>query len=299
MLFICWSVFHFSSVKQPTLQIKQFVFDVFPAKLIYSVQCMLSCTSIKIMFCSCLKILLKSEWRRQQQNLIKQKLKARMLMQKITRQGTLFVISESSHIMCSIICIVTIEYRPSFFPRVSENVPQQPNCAICRLQLIAKAHCLVRLCIPVFLVIQILVSLQSIFHLLFLVSCLQFSHYILLQKRNAEGGKQGASLNKKAKKDKLVGATGKSVRTETSMVSVAPRVKPELTLPATYVCNSFLVIYCKLSSQFFMCCLLVCLNFSKSQIIPNFTLPSRMSFLLLKGTSRSHMRMSSTCYFFF
>lgn len=54
------------------------------------------------------------------------------------------------------------------------------------------------------------------------------------KKRNAEGGKQGASL-KKAKKDKLVGATGKSVRTETSMVSVAPRVKPELTLPATPV----------------------------------------------------------------
>uniref|UniRef100_A0A804N424 Acireductone dioxygenase n=1 Tax=Zea mays TaxID=4577 RepID=A0A804N424_MAIZE len=38
-------------------------------------------------------------------------------------------------------------------------------------------------------------------------------------KRNTEGGKQNASL-KKAKKDKLVGATGKNVRTETSMVSV-------------------------------------------------------------------------------
>jgi transcription initiation factor TFIID subunit 5 len=35
-----------------------------------------------------------------------------------------------------------------------------------------------------------------------------FSHYIFLQKRNTEGGKQNASL-KKAKKDKLVGATGK------------------------------------------------------------------------------------------
>ncbi|KAL5665290.1 hypothetical protein ACJX0J_025398, partial [Zea mays] len=53
-------------------------------------------------------------------------------------------------------------------------------------------------------------------------------------KRNTEGGKQNASLNK-AKKDKLVGATGKNVRTETSMVSVTLRVKPELTLPATYV----------------------------------------------------------------
>jgi len=56
----------------------------------------------------------------------------------------------------------------------------------------------------------------------------------LPQKRNAEGGKQGASL-KKSKKDKLVGATGKNVRTETSMVSVAPRVKAELTLPTTPV----------------------------------------------------------------
>jgi transcription initiation factor TFIID subunit 5 len=62
----------------------------------------------------------------------------------------------------------------------------------------------------------------------------------LPQKRNAEGGKQGASL-KKSKKDKLVGATGKNVRTETSMASVAPRVKPELTLPTTYVSESFMI----------------------------------------------------------
>ncbi|XP_020395278.1 transcription initiation factor TFIID subunit 5 [Zea mays] len=65
-----------------------------------------------------------------------------------------------------------------------------------------------------------------------LVICHKFSHYIFLQKRNTEGGKQNASL-KKAKKDKLVGATGKNVRTETSMVFVTLRVKPELTLPAT------------------------------------------------------------------
>jgi hypothetical protein len=122
-------------------------------------------------------------------------------------------------------------------------------------------------------------------HISFTIPCDNFSHYLLLQKRNAEGGKQGASL-KKAKKDKLVGATGKSVRTETSMVSVAPRVKPELTLPATYVCNSFLVIRGKLSSQSLMCCLLVCLIFPKSQIISYFRLPSRMS---LTGTFRSHM----------
>uniref|UniRef100_A0A804PHR7 Uncharacterized protein n=1 Tax=Zea mays TaxID=4577 RepID=A0A804PHR7_MAIZE len=62
-------------------------------------------------------------------------------------------------------------------------------------------------------------------------ACLPFSLLPPL-KRNTEGGKQNASLNK-AKKDKLVGATGKNVRTETSMVSVTLRVKPELTLPAT------------------------------------------------------------------
>ncbi|XP_073001690.1 transcription initiation factor TFIID subunit 5 isoform X2 [Typha latifolia] len=50
------------------------------------------------------------------------------------------------------------------------------------------------------------------------------------KKRSTEGGKQGASV-KKLKKDKLVGAMGKNVRSETSMVSMAPRVKPELTLP--------------------------------------------------------------------
>lgn len=36
------------------------------------------------------------------------------------------------------------------------------------------------------------------------------------------------------KKDKLVNMVGKNVRSETSAVSVAPRVKPELTLPTTY-----------------------------------------------------------------
>ncbi|KAK3134221.1 hypothetical protein QOZ80_6AG0546510 [Eleusine coracana subsp. coracana] len=54
------------------------------------------------------------------------------------------------------------------------------------------------------------------------------------KKKNSEGGKQSASI-KKAKKDKLVGATGKNVKTEISMVSAAPRVKPELTLPVTPV----------------------------------------------------------------
>uniref|UniRef100_A0A0D9WWN5 TFIID subunit TAF5 NTD2 domain-containing protein n=1 Tax=Leersia perrieri TaxID=77586 RepID=A0A0D9WWN5_9ORYZ len=53
-------------------------------------------------------------------------------------------------------------------------------------------------------------------------------------KRSSEGGKQGGS-HKKTKKDKFVGATGKNMKSETSMVSVAPRVKPELTLPTMSV----------------------------------------------------------------
>ncbi|KAF6171286.1 hypothetical protein GIB67_036954 [Kingdonia uniflora] len=56
--------------------------------------------------------------------------------------------------------------------------------------------------------------------------------YLLLfaQKRSVEGGKQSTSV-KKLKKDKVVGTTGKSVRSETNTVSTAPRVKPELALP--------------------------------------------------------------------
>ncbi|KAI8569275.1 hypothetical protein RHMOL_Rhmol02G0266300 [Rhododendron molle] len=50
------------------------------------------------------------------------------------------------------------------------------------------------------------------------------------KKRAVEGGKQGASL-KKLKKDKVVGSTGKAVRTEVNAVPAAPRVKAELTLP--------------------------------------------------------------------
>uniref|UniRef100_A0A0E0AH42 TFIID subunit TAF5 NTD2 domain-containing protein n=1 Tax=Oryza glumipatula TaxID=40148 RepID=A0A0E0AH42_9ORYZ len=53
-------------------------------------------------------------------------------------------------------------------------------------------------------------------------------------KRSSEGGKQGGS-HKKIKKDKFVGTTGKNMKSETSMVSIAPRVKPELTLPMTSV----------------------------------------------------------------
>jgi hypothetical protein len=76
--------------------------------------------------------------------------------------------------------------------------------------------------------------------------------YYSLQKRNSEGGKQGGSV-KKTKKDKFVGANVKNVKTETSMVSAAPRVKPELTLPATYVFNPFVVIFGHPSSNVFIC----------------------------------------------
>lgn len=51
------------------------------------------------------------------------------------------------------------------------------------------------------------------------------------KKKSIEGGKQGAPL-KKLKKDKVGIATGKSSRTESSTVTTAPRVKPELALPA-------------------------------------------------------------------
>ncbi|XP_057959727.1 transcription initiation factor TFIID subunit 5 [Malania oleifera] len=50
------------------------------------------------------------------------------------------------------------------------------------------------------------------------------------KKRSAEGKKEGASV-KKLKKDKVVGASGKSVRPDANSVSMAPRVRPELTLP--------------------------------------------------------------------
>ncbi|XXG51885.1 hypothetical protein AAC387_Pa03g0350 [Persea americana] len=50
------------------------------------------------------------------------------------------------------------------------------------------------------------------------------------KKRSVEGGKQGNSI-KKSKKEKIVGATGKSARSETNSISMALRVKPELTLP--------------------------------------------------------------------
>ncbi|CAM0909165.1 unnamed protein product [Alopecurus aequalis] len=54
------------------------------------------------------------------------------------------------------------------------------------------------------------------------------------KKKSSEGGKQGGPP-KKLKKDKVVGATGKNNKSEASMASAAPRVKPELTLPATPV----------------------------------------------------------------
>ncbi|KAK9100240.1 hypothetical protein Scep_023670 [Stephania cephalantha] len=50
------------------------------------------------------------------------------------------------------------------------------------------------------------------------------------KKRSVDGGKQGPSI-KKLKKDKVVGTTGKNIRSETNVVSMAPRVKADLTLP--------------------------------------------------------------------
>ncbi|XP_030523603.1 transcription initiation factor TFIID subunit 5 isoform X1 [Rhodamnia argentea] len=51
-----------------------------------------------------------------------------------------------------------------------------------------------------------------------------------IKKRSGEGGKQSTSV-KKSKKDKGAGAAGKNMRPEPNVVSVAPRVKPELALP--------------------------------------------------------------------
>uniref|UniRef100_A0A0D6R1S2 TFIID subunit TAF5 NTD2 domain-containing protein n=1 Tax=Araucaria cunninghamii TaxID=56994 RepID=A0A0D6R1S2_ARACU len=54
------------------------------------------------------------------------------------------------------------------------------------------------------------------------------------KKKAGEGGKSGGP-SKKLKKDKLTGTTGKGVRTETNVVSSAPRVKSELTMPTISV----------------------------------------------------------------
>ncbi|XP_062164343.1 transcription initiation factor TFIID subunit 5 [Alnus glutinosa] len=53
------------------------------------------------------------------------------------------------------------------------------------------------------------------------------------KKRSGEGAKQGMSI-KKLKKDKGVSATGKTGRPEANTVPMAPRVKPELTLPVIH-----------------------------------------------------------------
>ena len=76
-------------------------------------------------------------------------------------------------------------------------------------------------------------GMLSIYPFLLLTWIFHYFLLFLLQKKSSEGGKQGGPLNKKLKKDKLVGATGKNTKSETSMISAAPRVKPELTLPAT------------------------------------------------------------------
>ncbi|XP_074583367.1 transcription initiation factor TFIID subunit 5-like isoform X1 [Curcuma longa] len=52
------------------------------------------------------------------------------------------------------------------------------------------------------------------------------------KKRTFDVIQQGVAV-RRIKKDKLVSATGANARSETSAVSAAPRMKPELTLPAT------------------------------------------------------------------
>jgi hypothetical protein len=77
---------------------------------------------------------------------------------------------------------------------------------------------------------------QYAMHVPLFVSHDHFFNYFVLslvQKKSSEGGKQSGPL-KKLKKDKVVGATGKNNKSEASMVSAAPCVKPELTLPAMY-----------------------------------------------------------------
>lgn len=75
----------------------------------------------------------------------------------------------------------------------------------------------------------------------FVIYCL---YLLSFQKKSVEGGKQGASL-KKQKKDKVGVATGKSSRTEGSTVTTAPRVKPELALPAMYSSDCPLILLTK------------------------------------------------------
>lgn len=72
--------------------------------------------------------------------------------------------------------------------------------------------------------------------------CVQLKLNLIVQKRATEGGKQGASL-KKLKKDKVAGVAAKATRAEGNTVSVAPRVKPELTLPAMYFLFPVAFIY--------------------------------------------------------
>ena len=75
-----------------------------------------------------------------------------------------------------------------------------------------------------------------------LILLLHIYSYVLVQKRSAEGGKQGSSI-KKLKKDKVLGAAGKPVRSEGNAVSMAPRVKPELALPVMYIPNPCFIIF--------------------------------------------------------
>jgi transcription initiation factor TFIID subunit 5 len=67
-------------------------------------------------------------------------------------------------------------------------------------------------------------------------------YLFLVQKRSGEGAKQGMPI-KKVKKDKGASATGKAGRPEANTVPMAPRVKPELTLPVVYFLESSIFFF--------------------------------------------------------
>ena len=127
------------------------------------------------------------------------------------------IVWDSCYIMF-VICSLPLKPGHSFFVNTQQHVFVLLFFCCYLKNRNAAVHCLV---------------LLSIFPCLLLTIGVSFFLLFLLQKKSSEGGKQGGPLNKKLKKDKLVGATGKNTKSETSMISAAPRVKPELTLPAT------------------------------------------------------------------
>lgn len=81
---------------------------------------------------------------------------------------------------------------------------------------------------------------------------LQICAVFMVQKKSAEGGKQGGPL-KKLKKDKVGAAAGKGAKGEGDKSATAPRVKPELTLPTMYVFFFVKFLYLLFFIDFFYC----------------------------------------------